>query len=407
QQQDEGKPRISFISAATPTASKDTRPLPTRVTGMHRRASMPATTLSANTTVSSRPPAASETPALLGSAGKASDVFLVEYEWEWHVQHGGEYAVVIANCAATTVQFKYNLIMANRWGDGQWTNVPAGWMPVQRVYPAFSYALWGVATVAWAVWLGSPHLPSKRGRGMGRPLVGVVAGSVPVLRFLSSLADQSRFGGAWGGASYEATMVVVSTSLVDALAGAAQTLVLLALSKGWGVVRGRLAGGEKRLVPGLVVFGGVATLYDGATRGGGLLAVCVLQVAAVWYAGASIRHTRRAHGVQLLRLVSRNERALRAWHALQQHHDQLQQQAEDGARDAWSTAQALEKLSRECAEAVQQGGAALALVWSAAQKDTLLRRVEHWALPMQALDAVVTVCAALAVPAHYAYVGLL
>ncbi|KAJ2779650.1 hypothetical protein GGI15_003809 [Coemansia interrupta] len=407
---DEEKPRISFISAATPTAAKEARPLPTRVTGMHRRDSAPQTA-SANTTQSLAGPQATESPALLGGSGtKSNDVFLVEYEWEWLVQHGGEYAVVIANCAATTVQFKYNLIMANRWADGQWTNVPAGWMPVQRVYPAVSYALWSAACLGWLGWLGHAHVRRKRGGGggrQGRPLLGVVLGFVPVLRFLSCLADQSRYGSAWGGSSggggsgvaYEATMVVVSTSLVDALADAAQMLVVLALAKGWGVVRGRLSGGEKRLVPGLVVFVGVATLYDGATRGGGLLAVAVLQLTCTWYAWAAARHTRRVHGVQVLRLVSRNERALRAW----------REQSSGG----WSDApEALGRLADTPWEAVHvpaagRGAAALALVWSAVQKDRVLRRVLRVALPVQAVDVAVAVCAGLAVPPHRAYVALL
>ncbi|KAJ1722230.1 hypothetical protein LPJ53_003329 [Coemansia erecta] len=427
---DEQRPRISFISAATPTAAKEARPLPTRVTGMHRRDAEALALRASNATTattSSPGPGATESPALLGSGGaKSNDVFLVEYEWEWLVQHGGEYAVVIANCAATTVQFKYNLIMANRWADGQWTNVPAGWMPVQQVYPAASYALWGAATAAWLAWLGYAHLQKKTPGGLGRggssgsssgrqarPLLGVVVGFVPVLRFLSCLADQSRYGSAWGGnggrgsgggggsggVAYEATMVVVSTSLVDALADAAQMLVVLALAKGWGVVRGGLAGGEKRLVPGLVVFVGVATLYDGATRGGGLLAVAVLQLTSTWYAWASARHTRRAHTVQVLRLVSRNERALRAWREL---------------CGTWTDApEALDRLAGAPWPLVDglpgAGGqrAALALVWSAVQKDRVLRRVTCVALPLQMVDVAVAVCAGLAVPPHRAYVALL
>ncbi|ORX72967.1 hypothetical protein DL89DRAFT_281644 [Linderina pennispora] len=194
--------------------------------------------------------------------------------------------------------------MANQWHNGEWTNLPAGWMPVQQVYPAVCYTLWAVAAGLWAA--------VQLRRRQGVPVLGVVLGFVPVLRFVSCLADQSRYS-LWGSATYEATMVVVSTSLVDALADGAHFLVILAISKGWGVVRSRLVGSEKRLVSGLVIFIGVATLYDGATRGGGVLAVGVMQLAAVMYARASLSHTLRVHSIQVLRLVSRNSAALEAW----------------------------------------------------------------------------------------------
>ncbi|KAJ1933491.1 hypothetical protein EC988_009103, partial [Linderina pennispora] len=251
---------ISFITKTTDAVAP---PHATRVTGMQKRADVATLTASASASPSTSP------QQLLGN--EPNDVFLVEYEWEWQVRRGGEYAVVVANCASTTVQFKYNLIMANQWHSGEWTNLPAGWMPVQQVYPAVCYTLWAVAAGLWAA--------VQLRRRQGVPVLGVVLGFVPVLRFVSCLADQSRYS-LWGSATYEATMVVVSTSLVDALADGAHFLVILAISKGWGVVRSRLVGSEKRLVSGLVIFIGVATLYDGATRGGGVLAVGVMQLAA-------------------------------------------------------------------------------------------------------------------------------
>ncbi|KAJ2830206.1 hypothetical protein GGI24_001965, partial [Coemansia furcata] len=311
-----------------------------------------------------------------------NDVFLVEYEWEWLVPRGsgGEYAVVVANCAATTIQFKYNLIMANRWHDGTWTNLPAGWMPVQHVNAAAGYALWGAAWLWWAV---------IHARGPRHSALALAMGAVPVLRFVACLADQSRHA-LWGAASYEATLVVVSTSLVDALADAAHFLCLLAVAKGWGVVRARLAGSEKRLVPGLVAFVAVATLYDGATRGGGVLATAALQLTALLYARAALAHTRRVLDVQTLRLVSRAEPQLVAWYAAHS----------GGGSGAYEPARALAQLSRAPCSAE------LPLVWAAVRKARLLRRVARVALPAQALDVALG-AAAFAVPAHRAYVGLL
>ncbi|KAJ2803959.1 hypothetical protein H4R20_002687 [Coemansia guatemalensis] len=435
----EEKPKISFISASAPTgAPADLLPRPTKVTGIQRRrmseedeeqsekatgirrraqpeeeptttgvvdnftsvtnlASANSTGNSGNSTADSSSAANSTTDRpLLSNDTKANDVFLVEYEWEWLVPRGGEYAVVIANCAATTIQFKYNLIMANRWKDGRWTNLPAGWMPVQQVYPAVSYALWGVAALAWA----TVQIQQTR-RRTGRAAVWVVAGFIPVLRFMGSLADQSRYR-LWGASgSYEATMVVVSTSLVDALADAAQFLVVLALAKGWGVVRARLAGSEKRLLPGLVAFVAVASLYDGATRGGGVLAVAVLQATAIAYACASVAHTRRVHAVQTLRLVSRNEAALVSW-ATAETATPIGPPEALARLSACSWAQVV----RECRGSTQLRNQ-MALLWSAARKGRLLALVHYCVLPSQALDAIVLVCSGFAVPPHQAYVGLL
>ncbi|KAJ2355436.1 hypothetical protein GGF43_002685, partial [Coemansia sp. RSA 2618] len=412
------KPKISFISATGPSAAPDLLPRPTKVTGMQRRdleptslqdgnagpsstqgselagaQPTPITLDNANTTAVNGTDASLDKP-LLSNETKANDVFLVEYEWEWLVPHGGEYAVVIANCAATTIQFKYNLIMANRWRDGQWTNLPAGWMPVYHVYPAVCFTMWGVAAAAWALWVVQA---TRRGR---RPVAGMVLGAVPVLRFLSCLADQSRYK-LWGSGSYEVTMIVVSTSLVDALADGAHMAAVLALAKGWGVVRARLAGSEKRLVPGLVGFVAVATLYDGATRGGGVIAVGVLQGVAVAYAYASLAHTRRVHAVQTLRVVSRNEPALLAWWA----------ERSTGPPSAAPALAALARLAwRQVADETKgrtQHRSALALVWSAARKERLLSLVFYAALPLQLVDIIVLVVASFAVPPHRAYVGLL
>ncbi|KAJ2082783.1 hypothetical protein H4R24_001307 [Coemansia sp. RSA 988] len=425
----EEKPKISFISASAPTgAPADLLPRPTKVTGIQRRmgeeeeqtakatevqaeeepassgvvdnftsvtnlASINNTASTGNSTADNAVNGTADKP-LLSNDTKANDVFLVEYEWEWLVPRGGEYAVVIANCAATTIQFKYNLIMANRWSDGRWTNLPAGWMPVQQVYPAVSYTLWGVAALAWA----AIQIQQTR-RRVGRAAVWVVAGFVPVLRFMGSLADQSRYR-LWGASgSYEATMVVVSTSLVDALADAAQFLVVLALAKGWGVVRAKLAGSEKRLLPGLVAFVAVASLYDGATRGGGVLAVAVLQATAIAYACASVAHTRRVHAVQTLRLVSRNEAALVGWAA---ETAPLGPPAALARLATCSWAQVV----RECRGSTQLRNQ-MALLWSAARKGRLLALVHYCVLPAQTLDAVVLVCSSFAVPPHRAYVGLL
>ncbi|KAJ2721051.1 hypothetical protein GGI07_004241 [Coemansia sp. Benny D115] len=424
---DDEKPKITFISAtaaAAATAAGELMPRPTRVTGIQKRAldirgsaraasstplSSASASASASSSSSSSSPASPDGPPLLGNEPKANDVFLVEYEWEWLVQHGGEYAVVIANCAATTIQFKYNLIMANRWRDGQWTNLPAGWMPVQRVYPAVCYTLWAVATAAWVVQQAHAHL-----RRRVRPAAGVVLGFVPVLRLMSCLADQSRYS-LWGAGSYEVTMIVVSTSLVDALADGAHLLAVLALAKGWGVVRARLAGTEKRLVPGIVVFAGVATLYDGATRGGGVLAVGVLQMVAVWYACASLAHTRRVHSVQTLRLVSRNESALAAWWAAVQDADPAAH-----ISVPWSPAAALARLAccswarvsadlraRQSSPGRHISPAALALVWSAVRKERLLARLHHIVMPLQLLDLAILLTSSFAIPPHRAYVGLL
>ncbi|KAJ1828901.1 hypothetical protein LPJ56_000787 [Coemansia sp. RSA 2599] len=424
------KPKISFISASAPTAAADILPRPTRVTGIQKRelggpadtetpsALGPGSKMAGSSSVSSSSSsttavsvAATDGPPLLGNESKAKDVFLVEYEWEWLVHRGGEYAVVIANCAATTIQFKYNLIMANRWHDGQWTNLPAGWMPVQQVYPAVCYTLWAFATACWVAQQAHAHFCRRT-----RPVMGVVLGFVPVLRFMSCLADQSRYN-LWGSGSYEVTMIVVSTSLVDALADGAHLLAVLALAKGWGVVRARLAGTEKRLVPGIVVFVGVATLYDGATRGGGVLAVGVLQMVAVWYACASLAHTRRVHAVQTLRLVSRNEAALAAWWS-----SRCPGSIADDRRGEWSPAVALALLARcswkkveaDCQQKQQQQGLplsgrrqALALMWSAARKERLLRRIQYFALPLQLVDLAVLLAGSFAVPPHRAYVGLL
>ncbi|KAJ1669810.1 hypothetical protein GGF38_001968 [Coemansia sp. RSA 25] len=324
-------------------------------------------------------------PPLLGSDVAKNDVFLVEYEWEWLVRRGsggGEYAVVVANCAATTIQFKYNLIMANRWHDGTWTNLPAGWMPVQQVNPAVSYTLWGAAWLWWAV------VQARGQRQRRQAVLALAAGAVPVLRFVSSLADQSRYA-LWGAGSYEATLVVVSTSLVDALADAAHFLCLLAVAKGWGVVRARLAGAEKRLVPGLVAFIAVATLYDGATRGGGVLATAAMQLTALLYARAALAHTRHVLDVQTLRLVSRNESQLIAWWT-------------DHGTGAYEPARALAQLARTRGYAVQ-----LPLVWAAVRKARLLRLVARFVVPAQLLDLLVLLAASFAVPAHRAYVGLL
>ncbi|KAJ1718127.1 hypothetical protein LPJ61_006829, partial [Coemansia biformis] len=305
--------------------------------------------------------------------------------------------------------FKYNLIMANRWHDGRWTNLPAGWMPVQQVYPAVCYTLWGVAVAAWAAMQAQ-----QARRGGGRPTVGIVLGFVPALRFMSCLADQSRYK-LWGSGSYEVTMVVVSTSLVDALADGAHFLVVLALAKGWGVVRARLAGAEKRLVPGLVGFITIATLYDGATRGGGVLAVGVLQTIAAAYACASLAHTRRVHAVQTLRLVSRNETALVAWWTARSQPPLMAGQ--DGRLPPAQAlpAVALGQLARcswrqieaECGPHHQQRRNALALVWSAARKERLLQLLFRAALPFQILDIAVLVVGSFAVPPHHAYVALL
>ncbi|KAJ1859828.1 hypothetical protein LPJ78_006000 [Coemansia sp. RSA 989] len=294
--------------------------------------------------------------------------------------------------------------MANRWHDGQWTNLPAGWMPVQRVFPAVCFTLWGVAAAAWTAWLAY----AMRNRP-GRPLVGAILGAVPVLRFVSCVADQSRYR-LWGSGSYEATMVVVSTSLVDALADGAQLGLVLALAKGWGVVRARLAGSEKRLVPGLVGFVCVATLYDGATRGGGVLAVGVLQGVAVAYAWASVAHTRRVHAVQLLRLVSRNEPALLSWWASHQHAGISLRDSEPPA----AAAAALALLSRrkwsqvqqETSKNIRQQGA-LSLVWSAARKERLLTFVFYFVVPLQLIDILVLIVSSFAIPPHSAFVGLL
>ncbi|KAJ1791934.1 hypothetical protein LPJ59_004913, partial [Coemansia sp. RSA 2399] len=384
------QPKISFISASSPSAQVELLPRPTRVTAAgtmaKREAPMsPAATVSATMTGNST----ADKP-LLGADSKANDVFLVEYEWEWLVPHGGEYAVVVANCAATTIQFKYNLIMANRWGDGQWTNVPAGWMPVQLAFPAVCYSLWALAM---ALWLWAQARNRLRSRTWKRqPLAALVVGFVPVLRFMSCVADLSRHS-LWGSpasGAYELTMVVVSTSLVDALADGAQLLVLLALAKGWGVVRARLAGAEKRLVPGLVVFVGVASLYDGATRGGGVLAVGVLECVALAYAWASLAHTRRVHAVQTLRLVSRNESALAACLASR----------------PWARVRDDLSYPTLCVGS-HAPVAAVALMWSAAQKDRLLARIQRIALPLHMLDVAVLLVANFAVPAHYAFVALL
>ncbi|KAJ1992059.1 hypothetical protein GGI25_004353 [Coemansia spiralis] len=345
------KPTVSFISATS--ASVGLLPKPTKVAGLEKRGN------------------ATDAP-LLGSDAKANDVFLVEYEWEWLVPHGGEYAVVIANCAATTIQFKYNLIMANRWHSGQWTNLPAGWMPVQQVYPIVCYTLWAVATLMW----GIVQVRQWRAKST-QPLATVILGFVPVLRFMSCLADQSRFS-LWGNGSYEVTMIIVSTSLVDALADGAHFLVLLALAKGWGVVRSRLAGNEKRTVPALVVFISIAVLYDGVTKGGGLLAVAVLQLTAICYMWASLLHTQRVHGVHVLRLASlngaavlREQRGLRGW--------AKQQPSKPG----------------------------LALLWSAVRKERLLVLLFRAVLPLQLVDLLMVVVCGFAVPAHYAFIGLL
>ncbi|KAJ1847106.1 hypothetical protein LPJ70_001710 [Coemansia sp. RSA 2708] len=422
--QDE-KPKISFISATGPSAAPDLLPRPTKVTGMQRRGDAAEPTGTGNVTASFNTTGvdnfnatgvnstqASLDKPLLSNETKANDVFLVEYEWEWLVPHGGEYAVVIANCAATTIQFKYNLIMANRWRDGRWTNLPAGWMPVQQVYPAVCFTLWGAAAAGWALWLA---LAARNRRS--RPLVGVVLGAVPVLRFLSCLADQSRYK-LWGSGSYEVTMIVVSTSLVDALADGAQLACVLALAKGWGVVRARLAGSEKRLVPGLVGFVGVATLYDGATRGGGVLAVGVLQGVAVAYAWASAGHTRRVHAVQLLRVVSRNEAALLAWwadHGPGVGSGGISSDA-TGSDAAGSAALALATLGRRSWRQVVGGEAraqasarrgALALVWSAARKARVLALAHYVVVPLQLADTATLVVGSFAVPAHRAFVGLL
>ncbi|KAJ2778916.1 hypothetical protein H4R18_004308 [Coemansia javaensis] len=423
------KPKISFIAASTPSAGPDLLPRPTRVTGLQRRGEQQAAFAGSEATESA---AGEEGPAsgtsdeaasatgvadrpLLSNETKTNDVFLVEYEWEWLVPRGGEYAVVIANCAATTIQFKYNLIMANRWRDGRWTNLPAGWMPMQQVYPAVCYSLWGAAVAAWAACLAR--------RGAARPTVGVALGAVPVLRFLSCLADRSRYR-LWGAGSYEVTMVVVSTSLVDALADGAQLLAVLTLAKGWGVVRARLAGAEKRLVPGLVGFVAIATLYDGATRGGGVLAVGVLQATAVAYAWASLAHTRRVHAVQTLRLVSRNEAALVGWWAASggsgsggsggSGSGSGPDPGPDPGRGppSASVSAALRCLAhRRWRDVEAQCGAqrrcAMALVWSAVRKDRLLRVLLRAALPLQALDVAALVVGAFAVPPHHAYAALL
>ncbi|KAJ2850640.1 phosphatidylinositol-3-phosphatase ymr1 [Coemansia brasiliensis] len=405
------RPKISFISATGPTGAPELLPRPTRVTGMQKR--------DASSVAESEPTgnamndtAGAETNStdseldkpLLSNSTKANDVFLVEYEWEWLVPRGGEYAVVIANCAATTIQFKYNLIMANRWHDGQWTNLPAGWMPVQRVFPAVCFTLWGVAAAAWALWL----VYAMRNR-CSRPLVGAMLGAVPVLRFVSCVADQSRYR-LWGSGSYEATMIVVSTSLVDALADGAQLGLVLALAKGWGVVRARLAGSEKRLVPGLVGFVCVATLYDGATRGGGVLAVGVLQGVAVAYAWASVAHTRRVHAVQLLRLVSRNEPALLAWWASHRPAGTPSSASEPPAAAASALAllsrRKWSRIQQETSKNVRQQGA-LSLVWSAARKERLLTYVFYFVVPLQLIDILILIVSSFAIPPHSAFVGLL
>ncbi|KAJ1665296.1 hypothetical protein IW140_000650 [Coemansia sp. RSA 1813] len=409
------QPKISFISASSPSAQVDLLPRPTRVTAagtMGKRDLLSATTASSATAVAGN--STSDGP-LLGADTKPNDVFLVEYEWEWLVPHGGEYAVVIANCAATTIQFKYNLIMANRWGDGQWTNVPAGWMPVQLAYPATCYSMWAVAMALW-VWAQVRHRMASSHGWRRQPLATLVVGFVPVLRFMSCVADLSRHNlwGSPGGAAYEVTMVVVSTSLVDALADAAQMLVLLALAKGWGVVRARLAGAEKRLVPGLIVFVGVGSLYDGATRGGGVLAVGVLECVALAYAWASLAHTRQVHAVQTLRLVSRHEQALTAWWAAVNASADQQLPTNSAAlmlrslaSRRWSQVHA-DITSAPCGPSSRQSlVAALALMWSATQKDRLLARVQRIAVPLQALDVAVLLVASFAVPPHYAFVGLL
>ncbi|PIA15380.1 hypothetical protein COEREDRAFT_98283 [Coemansia reversa NRRL 1564] len=423
----EEKPKISFISASAPTgAPADFLPRPTKVTGIQRRQNSaesedstdiqreqseePTTTgvvdnftsvtnlASVNSTanITAEHPTANVTDKpLLSNDTKAQDVFLVEYEWEWLVPKGGEYAVVIANCAATTIQFKYNLIMANRWNDGRWTNLPAGWMPVQKIYPAVSYSLWGIAALSWTI----IQIQQTRSR-KGRAAIWVVVGFIPVLRFMGSLADQSRYR-LWGASgSYEATMVVVSTSLVDALADAAQFLVLLALAKGWGVVRSKLAGSEKRLLPGMVAFVAVASLYDGATRGGGVLAVAVLQAIAIAYAWASVAHTRRVHAVQTLRLVSRNETALVSWASTQSTGIGPPAALTLLASCSWK------KVIQECRASTQLRNQ-MALLWCAARKGRLLTLVHYCVLPAQVLDAIVLVCSSFAVPPHRAYVGLI
>ncbi|KAJ2396701.1 hypothetical protein GGI23_003807 [Coemansia sp. RSA 2559] len=416
------QPKISFISASSPSAQVDLLPRPTRVTAAGTMAkreapmSPPAATASATASATAAGNSTADRP-LLGAESKANEVFLVEYEWEWLVPHGGEYAVVVANCAATTIQFKYNLIMANRWGDGQWTNVPAGWMPVQLAFPAVCYSLWALAM---ALWLWAQARNRLRSHTWKRqPLVALVVGFVPVLRFMSCVADLSRHSlwGAPASGAYELTMVVVSTSLVDALADGAQLLVLLALAKGWGVVRARLAGAEKRLVPGLVVFVGVASLYDGATRGGGVLAVGVLECVALAYAWAALAHTRRVHAVQTLRLVSRNEPALAAWwggassnrsSAAHNPATPASQMLRSLAGRPW--ARVRDDLSDSALSAGSHAAApvaAVALMWSAAQKDRLLARIQRIALPLHMLDVAVLLVANFAVPAHYAFVALL
>ncbi|KAJ2558327.1 hypothetical protein EV175_000841 [Coemansia sp. RSA 1933] len=404
-------PKISFISASSPSAQVDLLlPKPTRVTasGTVAKREVPAVAAAPTTPTSSAAPTSSASNStadgpLLGADSKANDVFLVEYEWEWLVPRGGEYAVVIANCAATTIQFKYNLIMANRRSDGTWTNVAAGWMPVHVAFPATCYSLWAMAVALW-LWAQGRH--RMNGHAWRRqPLAALMVGAVPVLRLMSCVADLSRHSlwSAPAAGAYEITMVVVSTSLVDALADGAQLLVLLALAKGWGVVRARLAGAEKRLVPGLVVFVGVASLYDGATRGGGVLAVGVLECVALVYAWAALAHTRRVHAVQTLRLVSRNESALAAWYA-----------AADPSSPPIPPARMLRSLAarpwsrvHDELAAASQPPAAVALMWSAAKKDRLLAWVQKTAVPLQALDVVVLLVASFAVPPHYAFVGLL
>ncbi|KAJ2743410.1 hypothetical protein GGI20_003772 [Coemansia sp. BCRC 34301] len=378
-------PQISFVAAPTTMAGAGAGAgnanggggaMVTRVvTGLQRRDATPTT----NATM-----AVPTDPSLLGSDTSKNDVFLVEYEWEWLVRRGsggGSYAVVVANCAATTIQFKYNLIMANRWRDGSWTNLPAGWMPAQQVNPAASYSLWGAA---WLWWAAVQARASRR-----QAVLPLAAGAVPVLRFVSCLADQSRFA-LWGRAgSYEATLVVVSTSLVDSLADAAHFLCLLAVAKGWGVVRARLVGAEKRLVPGLVAFIAVATLYDGATRGGGVLASATMQLTALLYARAALAHTRHVLDVQTLRLVTRAEPQLIAWWS-------------DHGPGAYEPSRALACLAR-----VPVAPEQLPLVWAAVRKARILRLVARYVVPAQLIDLLALLVASFAVPAHCAYVGLL
>ncbi|KAJ1963414.1 hypothetical protein GGI12_002068 [Dipsacomyces acuminosporus] len=382
-------------------------------TEMEKRGPQAASADITNRPAPAAAPALARGVSLLAREQKAKDLFLAEYGWEWQVEQGGEYSVVIANCAAATIQLKYNLVMANQWSDGQWTNLPAGWMPVQQAYPTVCYTLWAAAAGCWV-------MVQLRCRRAVKPALSVLLGVVPLLRFLSCFADQSRYA-LWGSGSYEVTMIVVSTSLVGALADGAHFLVILALGKGWGIVRSRLVGTEKRLVFGQAVFIATSSLYNGATRGGGILGVGVMQMVAVAYTWACLAHTRRVHAVHTLRLARRNQRALMEWYSRIPESRSIQNRADGstiggaaGAADEPLLGRSLRHLAvRRWAKVAEECASnrthleTMALLWSATHKERLLKLAYFAVLPLQTLDLAVLFAGSFAVPAHHAYIGLI